>query len=679
MASDDKSVYLGVWTDWSHGSVKGLTYTTTLQKGGLLVAFLALFVTFTGTCFWSIISFTMHQMLSRQAPQNATYHQRQAILRNSGTSGAAAWKLFMLTWAWRKTSLGASMKASWLSLTVSLITFCAFAAAGIFSSQVATSRGGQVLLVGDKCASYNISLLTPENQGSFQSWVASSIRSSSNYESSCYSGNASTYSCNNFVQKKLPFTSTSGIPCPFPGKNMCKAPNQGLRMDTGYLDSHDDLGMNAPPSDRFLYRAFYDCAPVNIEPYLKWNKTGWLWTSRTFLGTDVQGCGRVKGCSQQYTYNLADGYHLGSYKLRTNAFNDGQGDNDPSSWQPIPELQVPNADIGAFWLEQHGIWYFSSVKDPWFAAESSSNKSTPIGPRKYYDAGEKVVNTLVCAQQYQFCNPSKELCTAPMGSSTAATSAASNLFTNTTNEDRFMWNLRAVFNQIGFSEIAKTLKEGALLASDFTNPLGQFGLPDNQWELELKHWFGIMLAALQGSIVNQASGPSIPEAATFHSLPTTAGERAACTNQKIRSDSYTSFNVLGLILIFSIGGLIMLISACLPSLMARIQRKKPFASIEWDANDTLQLQRLAHEAVGAGNWEGTRDDYPRTQRGDLLAVLDTSDPKHPKLKVPPKVESLSDEEQGPTQVEESIHSSLLSVEIPRVSMELSQRFSGRMD
>ncbi|KAL7774346.1 hypothetical protein CFE70_005258 [Pyrenophora teres f. teres 0-1] len=638
MASDDKSVYLGVWTDWSHGSVKGLTYTTTLQQGGLLVAFLALFVTFTGTCFWTIVSFTIHQMLSRQAPQNATYHQRQAILRNSGTSGAAAWKFFLLTWAWRKTNWGASVKTTLLPFMVSLISFCAFAAAGIFSSQVATSRGGQVLLVGDKCASYNTSLITPQNQGSFQSWVASSIRSSANYESSCYSGNASTYSCNNFVKKKLPFTSTSGIPCPFPGKNMCRAPNQGLRMDTGFLDSHDDLGMNAPPSERFLYRAFYDCAPVNTEAYTKWNKSSTLWTMRSFLGTDVQGCGR-----------------------------------------PISELQVPNADISAFWLEQLGIWYFSPVKDPWFAAEHGSNKSTPVGPKKYYDAGEKVVNALVCAQQYQFCNPSKELCTAPMGSSASAASAASNLFTNSTNEDRFMWNLRAVFNQIGFTEIANILKEGALLASDFTTPLGQFGLPDNQWELELKHWFGIMLAALQGSIVNQASGPSIPEAAPFHSAPMTAGERAACSNQKIRSDSYTSFNVLGLILIFSIGSLIMLISACLPSLTARMRRKKPFASIEWDTNDTLQLQRLAHEAVGAGDWVGTRDDYPRTQQGDLLAVLDTSDPKHPRLKVPPKVNSPIDEEQGSTQVEDSIHSSLLSVEIPRVSMELSQRFSGRLN
>ena len=346
-----------------------------------------------------------------------------------------------------------------------------------------------------------------------------------------------------------------------------------------------------------------------------------------------------------------------------------------SSWQPVPELEVPNADISAFWLEQQGIGYFTPVKDPWFLAEHPVTSRTPAGVRKIYTI-EVPVHALVCTQQYQFCNPSLEKnasCTPLMGMSRAARTASKTIFANSPNHDRFLWNLYAIVNNAGFREIVTALKEGALLASDYSNTLGQFGLPDNQWELELQHWFGIMLAALQGSILEQATGPSIPEATSFHSPPVTAGERAACTNLKIRSDSYTSFNVLGLILIFSIGGLIMLISACLPSLVARMQRNKPFASLEWVTNDTLQLQRLAHEAVGAGDWEGACDDYPRTQRGDLLAVLDITDTKHPKLKVPPKADSLS-EEGSARQAEDSIHSSLLTVEIPRVSMEFPQRF-----
>jgi hypothetical protein len=98
----DDSVYLGIWTNWSQGPMAGLTLTTTLQNGGFLIAFLALYITFTGSCFWTIVSFIIHRVSSRQDPQNAICHQRQAILRNSDTSAAALWRLLKMTWSWRK-------------------------------------------------------------------------------------------------------------------------------------------------------------------------------------------------------------------------------------------------------------------------------------------------------------------------------------------------------------------------------------------------------------------------------------------------------------------------------------------------------------------------------------------------------------------------------------------------
>ncbi|KAL9114279.1 MAG: hypothetical protein Q9227_001701 [Pyrenula ochraceoflavens] len=40
----DASIYLGLWTNWSHGTVRGATITLTKRDGGLLIAFLALFI-----------------------------------------------------------------------------------------------------------------------------------------------------------------------------------------------------------------------------------------------------------------------------------------------------------------------------------------------------------------------------------------------------------------------------------------------------------------------------------------------------------------------------------------------------------------------------------------------------------------------------------------------------------
>jgi hypothetical protein len=51
--------------------------------------------------------------------------------------------------------------------------------------------------------------------------------------------------------------------------------------------------------------------------------------------------------------------------------------------------------------------------------------------------------------------------------------------------------------------------------------------------------------------------------------------------------------------------------------------------------ETLQLQRLAHETLGAGNWFNTNQEYPITEPEELLAILDILDYSHPILKLPP--------------------------------------------
>lgn len=364
------------------------------------------------------------------------------------------------------------------------------------------------------------------------------------------------------------------------------------------------------------------------------------------------------------------------------------------------------------------IRYFKAVNDLWFEALDTMVSQTEYGNQTSYYT-ERPIGALACIQQYQFCNPSLEedkSCTTLDGIFEATRIASSTLFPQPEDSEKFLWSLAAIRDMAGgFNELISWVKGGSLLAGDYVSNLGQDGLPDNQWELELEHWFKFTMADLQRAILDQATGPVVPEAVSLYSAPTSPEARTVCGSQKIRSDSYTSFNVLGLVLIFSIGGLIMLIAACLPSVTARLQRKKPFAGIEWVTNDTLQLQRLAHEAVGAGQWQGACDDYPRTRKGDRLAVIDISDKEHPVLRAPAAAEIVKEAEQaegsqdeepgmeeqrsersieeqieerntagpreernGERQRSDSIRESLMSVEIPRVSLELSHRFAAEM-
>lgn len=298
MSSGDTSVYLGFWTNWSQGAIAGLTYTTTLDNGAFFIAFLALFVTFTGTCFWSIVSFIIHQRLSRQAPQNAIYHQQQAILRTSDTSSIALWRLITLSWAWRKVACAASLKATFIPLVASLATFSAFTVAGIFSSSVASSRDGEVLINGNNCATVNLTLMASATDNTAEYYGAARLRSSYNYKSACYSNSGLTDSCRTFARSTLPYTVTHRTPCPFPGNDrICLSNNGSIRLDSGFLNSHHDLGINAPPSSRYLYRTVAECSPLRDKDYMRYNETNSQRTLQFLYGNSAVRCGNRDGCT----------------------------------------------------------------------------------------------------------------------------------------------------------------------------------------------------------------------------------------------------------------------------------------------------------------------------------------------------------------------------------------------
>ena len=63
--------------------------------------------------------------------------------------------------------------------------------------------------------------------------------------------------------------------------------------------------------------------------------------------------------------------------------------------------------------------------------------------------------------------------------------------------------------------------------------------------------------------------------------------------------------------------------------MGKKLEKGNYQQLEWMSNNTLQLQRFAHEELGCGTWVG--ENIPITTAGETLAVLDISEPDHPRL------------------------------------------------
>jgi hypothetical protein len=254
-------VHLGSWTNWSYGPIRGATITLTRSHGGLLTTFLALFVTFAGTCFWQLLCFCIHHWLSSEVPQDAIYHQRQAILRNAANGQTGLRNLIRLAWVWRQHGRRTYHRLVPLILITFILT-TAFTIAGLFSSWVSSTRGNEVLLEGSHCGLFGVD----SDIDTYNNRFAQTTTGSADYAQRCYSSNASSTECPTFAVPRLPYTINRSAECPFE-PSICQDQNLNVKIDTGYINSHDHLGINSPVKRRFLYRSITQCAPLKTEGY----------------------------------------------------------------------------------------------------------------------------------------------------------------------------------------------------------------------------------------------------------------------------------------------------------------------------------------------------------------------------------------------------------------------------
>jgi hypothetical protein len=135
---------------------------------------------------------------------------------------------------------------------------------GIFSSQVTANQSNEVLLHGTGCG-------TSLTQDMYEvSTKSARYRSKKyldylNYALACYQGEQTTQSsCQLYTKPKLSYEIDRNATCPFDEK-LCQSASDNLKLDSGYLDSWEDLGMNAEP--RFKIRLKQHCAPLVTRGY----------------------------------------------------------------------------------------------------------------------------------------------------------------------------------------------------------------------------------------------------------------------------------------------------------------------------------------------------------------------------------------------------------------------------
>lgn len=315
--SDDQyPIDTGTWVNWSRGRMMGATLTLNRGDADLLIAFTAFFIAFVTTRTWRIFCFALHRVYSTPGLQDGVYHQRQAILRNSSSPESAIHLLLKLFWS-NRLSMNRFRPLS--AAIVAILCIGAFTIAGGFSSQISTAVGSEVLLKATNCGFLG-AVDAFENGNRFFTGIAHDsqrIDDAANYAQQCYSDiKTGNLNCGRLIKKTLPMNIDLQAPCPF-DDSMCLSTSGNIRLDTGYVNSHEDLGMNAPDDQRFRWRNVLQCAPLVTAGYTSETNTangndtlyhyGSMTTSDGFLDYIY----RTKSVDSQYAHILSGQYALG--------------------------------------------------------------------------------------------------------------------------------------------------------------------------------------------------------------------------------------------------------------------------------------------------------------------------------------------------------------------------------
>lgn len=374
-------------------------------------------------------------------------------------------------------------------------------------------------------------------------------------------------------KSKIQWQNAEG-PCPF-AEHMCQGDTKAFVMDTGYIDSYTDLGVNAKPHDRLKYRRITSCAVINSTGRV----AGWdghivnsidepapRETAYAYFGPSIYK-------ATDYTYSLSnfasfyDNFTVqmtNPYQLnvqRAMGLTDPQW--SPSDFDPTPELAQVGGDLSLLFLSFNGM-YLGQVNDPWFSAhdEKSFNSSLPFLEKRY--TRDAAISTLGCTEQHQFCNEA-DSCTELLGFDQVQNNNSFNIGLSPLQNATFDRMLRAVVistlrDPLEYLALTTTpMLASKSIASGRSGAVVSQALPEDQWKNELQYWHSISMAHLQRTMVQWATGGIAPEP-EYLQAPTAEQDIWFCKSFIVPSAVYTSFSVMSIIIIFILGVLVIIAS-----------------------------------------------------------------------------------------------------------------------
>ncbi|KAF2671913.1 hypothetical protein BT63DRAFT_422430 [Microthyrium microscopicum] len=630
--------YVGAWTNWDHGAVMGRTITMPNDAARFLQSFMTAFVVLVGLKSWGMVRYLFHQGSSTQEQMDGLHHQRQAIFRASASPKSTLLHVLKLSWKWRHNADGSIRRQlffTFFSIIYILIWIgLTHATAALFD----TKNMVDVLIRPGVCGFTNPSYYpNSTNNANYTTWLAnerSIYQSAESMVVSCYSHKlgidaSASDSCGVYGLPTLPTTITQGdVVCPFSNATMCRDGNTGVfHMETGLLNSHYDLYINAPTANRVDYRKFSTCSRVSQDGFVinhpgdgssdafdsnaNTNYTDFFYTASssdpTFSAIDHAN---VLDLDLQPYYFL---YNESSYYPNS--------PNGTNVWQPIPGLVNSEADMHVFAI-QNNAYYSGPSTDLLFGTND-----TLCSPADGIFCSPEF-NVLSCTEQHQFCLPGGLNCTPIRGLWDLFDAQSFDQFNDAQQNTIILIVLAAL--QAPFGDMLNIYGADALLARSAlatASLASSRALPGDQTQREMHNLFLVTLARLQRNIVNR---PVVDDQFKDLLVEQHLGQDVVdalsgfCSTQKIAVTGFTATNLLALVLTLLGGVLIVAGSSLLPKVIGLAERKSDkweAKNEEWEAGELLNLQRVAYETKGEGNWTDLKG-IPVTAKGDKFQFLE---------------------------------------------------------
>jgi hypothetical protein len=194
--SNGTHIYIGVWTDWSQGQIRGATLTLSQLNAGILSSFLALLATSAGgLCglFWSIVAFSIHQSNTTLDGDRKDTLQtfRQLIFRNKAAI-TAAWAFLKLPSTNKDTP-----KRFWRSIPFAILPILIlllFGALSLCTSYISKQASDFTLIVSPDCGGFKVDTLS-EALNPLNTKILLDTYDAATYVRECYQKNPEGLSC----------------------------------------------------------------------------------------------------------------------------------------------------------------------------------------------------------------------------------------------------------------------------------------------------------------------------------------------------------------------------------------------------------------------------------------------------------------------------------------------------